>query len=669
MADLIERTRRLRDEIRKHEYQYYVLDNPLITDAEFDALMAELAALETAHPELVSFDSPTQRVAGEILDKFKTIAHRYPLLSLDNAFSYSDLVQFDQRVRTMVNQNDYVIELKIDGVSILVVYENGAFLYAATRGDGLVGEDVSANIRAIKSIPLKLKTALPRLEVRGEVYMPKREFARLNAAKEDQGERVFANPRNAAAGSLRQLNPQITASRSLAAFFYDVVYVEGADLQTQQDMLAFMQEQGLPVNPEFQLCRNIDQVYKLCQQFAEKRHQLPYDIDGMVVKLNSLAGREELGQTAKSPRWAIAYKFPPEEKQTRVVDIVVNVGRTGIIAPTALLEPVSLAGTTVSRASLHNFDLVAERDIRKGDLVLIHKAGDIIPEIIKPFPEKRSGQEVIVRPPEHCPACDSMVVRPAGEVAYRCENINCPARLKESLIFFASRDAMDIEGMGPAVIEQLVGSGLVKRVEDIYSLNQEQLQSLQRMGPKSAAKLLQAIDKSKQQPLFRLLTALGIRHVGPKIAKILTRHYGHMEQFYDVTADELVKIPEIGAKIAESVTAFFAEPRNRATVEKLKMAGLNLTAAKTAAGQLPLTGQSFVLTGSLPSLARSEATRMIEELGGRVSSSVSKKTDYVVVGDDPGSKYDKAVQLGLPLLDEAALIALLEERHDLYTKN
>lgn len=669
MADPKERIQYLRDEIRRHEYQYYVLDHPLITDAEFDALMAELLALENAHPELVSIDSPTQRVGGAILDKFKTIAHRFPLLSLDNAFSFPDLAQFDQRVQNMVHQADYITELKIDGVSVLVVYENGVFLHAATRGNGLTGEDVSANIRTIKSIPLTLKTALPRLEVRGEVYMPKSEFARLNVEKEEKGERTFANPRNAAAGSLRQLNPQITASRSLSAYFYDVVYVEGATLNTQQEMLALMLEQGLPVNPEFRLCRNIAEVFEHCEQFTERRHELPYEIDGMVVKLNSLAGREELGQTAKSPRWAVAYKFPPEEKETRVLDIVVNVGRTGIIAPTAVLEPVSLAGTTVSRASLHNFDLVAEKDIRCGDLVLVHKAGDIIPEIIRSFPEKRCGTEFIVRPPENCPACESKVVRPRGEVAYRCENINCPARLKESLIFFASREAMDIEGMGPAIIEQLVERGLVQKLEDIYQLDQEQLQGLERMGPKSAAKLLDAIDKSRQQPLFRLLTALGIRHVGPKNAKILSRHYGHMDQYYDVTVEQLVQIPEIGPRIAESITGFFAEPRNRATVEKLKAAGLNITAAKTALGPLPLTGKSFVLTGALPSLSRSEATQMIEELGGRVSSGVSKKTDYVVVGDDPGSKYDKALQLGITLLDEAALIALIEAERSLYTSN
>jgi DNA ligase (NAD+) len=433
-------------------------------------------------------------------------------------------------------------------------------------------------------------------------------------------------------------------------------------------MLDFMHEQGLPVNPEYRLCPDIQAVYAYCQELAEKRHDLPYEIDGMVVKLNSLAARGELGQTAKSPRWAVAYKFPPEEKETRVVDIVVNVGRTGVIAPTAILEPVLLAGTTVSRASMHNFDLVEEKDIRIGDTVLVHKAGDIIPEIIRSFPEKRSGAEVKVKPPDKCPACDSQVVRPAGEVAYRCANINCPARLKESLIFFASRDAMDIEGMGPAVIEQLVERGLVRRVEDIYSLSKEQLMGLERMGSKSAAKLLQAINESKKQPLSRLLTALGIRHLGPKTARILSRHYSSLDQYYHLSEAELQQIPEIGAKIAESVVSFFAEPRNRETVEKLKAAGLNTVEEKQFQGPLPLLGKSFVLTGLLATMTRSQATQLIEALGGRVSSSVSKKTDYVVVGEDPGSKYDKAVQLGITLLNENEFAALIEEHQQLFAK-
>jgi DNA ligase (NAD+) len=660
LNDPVSRIQTLRNEIRKHEYYYYVLDAPLISDSEFDALMAELISIESQYPALITPDSPTQRVGGQILDNFGTIAHRYPLLSLDNAFSFPELAQFDQRILRQVYSADYMTELKIDGVAVVVVYENGVFLQAATRGDGLVGEDVSANIRTIKTIPLKLNTPLPRLEVRGEVYMPKREFARLNADKEEKGERVFANPRNAAAGSLRQLNAHITASRSLAAYFYDVIYAEGIDLSTQQDMLAYMAAQGLPVNPDYRLCHDMKEVCAYCEKYQQQRHELPYEIDGIVVKLNNLAAREEMGQTAKSPRWAIAFKFPPEEKETRVLDMVVNVGRTGVIAPTAILEPVSLAGTTVSRASMHNFDLLEEKDIRIGDVVLVHKAGDIIPEIIRSFPEKRSGAEIVIKPPHNCPACDSQVVRTDGEVAYRCENINCPARLKESLIFFASRDAMDIEGMGPAVVEQLVERGLVRRVEDIYSLQSQQLLALERMGPKSVAKLREAIENSKKQPLSRLLTALGIRHIGSKSARILSRHYGHLENYYHLNEAELTQLPEIGPKIAASITRFFAEPRNRETIEKLKAAGLNVTEDKPAQGLLPLSGKTFVLTGSLPNLTRSEAARIIENLGGRVASSISKKTDYVVAGEEPGSKYDKALQLGIPLLNEKQFMELID---------
>lgn len=658
MNDPIARIQTLRNEIKKHEYHYYVLDAPLISDAEFDALMVELIGIETQNPHLITPDSPTRRVGGQILDKFKTFLHRYPLLSLDNAFSFNELAHFDQRIRSQIDNVDYMAELKIDGVAVVAVYENGVFARAATRGDGMTGEDVSANIRAIKEIPLQLNHALPRLEVRGEVYMPKKEFARLNAEKEEKGERVFANPRNAAAGSLRQLDPRITASRSLSAYFYDVVYAEGAALLTQEDILTCMQANGLPVNPDFRLCQDMQGIFSYCEQYRQQRHDLPYEIDGIVVKINDLSIREELGQTAKSPRWAIAYKFPPEAKQSQVLGIIISVGRTGVIAPTALLEPVLLAGTTVSRASMHNFDLLAEKDIRIGDTVLVHKAGDIIPEIIRSFPEKRKGTETIIKPPTNCPACDSQVVRLGDEVAYRCENINCPARLKESLVFFASRNAMDIEGMGPAVVDQLVERGLVRRVEDIYNLESAQLLELERMGPKSVQNLQKAIENSKKQPLFRLLTALGIRHVGSKSAKTLSRHYRNLEDYCHLSQSELTQLPDIGPRIAESMTRFFAEPRNRETIEKLKKTGLNITEEQAALGPLPLAGKNFVLTGALPNLTRHQATQIIEGLGGRVASSVSKKTDYVVAGKDPGGKYDKALELGITLLNEEGLLEL-----------
>ncbi len=655
----LERISELRELIRKHEYQYYVLDEPLISDAEYDALMRDLIKLENEHPELITPDSPTQRIGGKASDRFGAVVHRHPLLSLDNAFSPGDLQDFDRRVSRVVNQPSYMAEMKIDGVSIALAYENGLLITAATRGDGQVGEDVTANIRTVKNIPLKLQRSLPRLEVRGEIYMPKAEFLRLNQEKEERGEKIFANPRNAAAGSLRQLDPGITASRSLAAFIYDVTYIEGEEILTQQQMLEFLRDTGLPVNTEARYCSNIGQIIAYCDEYAEKRHELPYEIDGVVVKLNHIAPRAKLGQTAKSPRWAIAYKFPPEEKETRMLDVEINVGRTGIIAPTAIMEPVFLAGTTVSRASLHNFDLVKDKDIRKGDLVLVHKAGDIIPEIIKPIVEKRTGKEEVINPPQNCPACGSEAVRLDGEVAYRCENINCPARLKESLIFFASREAMDIDGMGPAVIEQLVEQGLVHEIDDLYALTVEQLRTLERMGAKSAANLAASIDASKEQPLHRLITALGIRHIGGKTARTLTQRYHSIDDFLNLQAKDLLQVPDIGPRMAESIVRFFAEPRNQDTIKRLKAAGVNTREENQNHLSQTLRGKTFVLTGALPNLTRDEASEMIMARGGKVSSSVSKKTSYVVVGEDPGSKYDKAVQLGIQILDEAALLDII----------
>lgn len=659
MASLQEQADRLRNQIRTYDYHYYVLDDPLISDSEYDRLIKQLVELEKDHPELVVADSPTQRVGGKPLEKFNSIVHRQPLLSLDNAFSFQELQDFDRRISRLVDSRDYVTELKIDGVSISLVYENGILITGATRGDGLVGEDVTANIKTIRSIPLRLRNPVDRLEVRGEVYMPKTEFVRLNQEKEERGERVFANPRNAAAGSLRQLNPEITAQRALAAFIYDILYIEGETVNSQYEALQYLREQGLPVNLEARLAEDIGQVFDYCQEFQEKRHDLPYEIDGAVIKLNSLAGRNELGSTARSPRWAVAYKFPAEEKETRVIAVEINVGRTGIIAPTAIMEPVLLAGTTVSRASLHNFDLVREKDIRIGDVVLLHKAGDIIPEIIKPITERRTGHESEITPPAQCPACGSLAVRPEGEVAIRCENISCPARLKESLIFYASRTAMDIDGLGPAIIEQLVERGLVKKLEDLYSLQAEDIKSLERMGQKSAANLLNAIENSKTRPLHRLITALGIRHVGAKTARLLTEHLTNIEDFYRAETGDLTTIPEIGTIMAESIVAFFREPRNRETIQALQQAGVNTLEPKTDLLNQSLAGKTFVLTGTLPTLSRNEAAELIEARGGKVTGSVSRKTDYVVVGDEPGSKYDKAVQLGINILDEEALRAML----------
>lgn len=661
LPDIKSQIESLREEIRKHEYQYYVLDDPLIADADYDALMRELISLEQQYPELISPDSPTQRVGGKALEVLQPVRHRIPLLSLDNAFTQADLHDFDRRVKKIYDQAGYMAELKIDGLTIALIYENGILTRAATRGDGTIGEDVTLNVRTIKSIPLKLKQPLPRLEVRGEVYLPKNEFVRLNQEREERGERIFANPRNAAAGSLRQQDPGVTAGRALAAFIYDITYIEGHSVETQQEALAFLLAQGFPVNREASWCEQIEEVYDYCQRFEEMRHTLPYEIDGAVIKLNAFAPRQSLGQTAKSPRWAIAYKFLAEEKETRLLEIEINVGRTGIIAPTAIMEPVILAGTTVGRASLHNFDLIKDKDIRIGDLVLLHKAGDIIPEIIKPVTEKRSGEEIIITPPQNCPACGSQAVRFEGEVALRCENINCPARLKESLIFFASRTAMDIEGMGPALVEQLVERGLVREIADIYSLDAQNLAAIERMGNKSAQNIINAIEASKQRPLHRLLTALGIRHIGAKTARILTREISSMDEFYEVSEQQLLNIPEIGPKMASSLLSFFAESRNRAGLERLKQAGLNMQEENIDGAPQPLAGKTFVLTGALKTMGRQEASEKIEALGGKISSSVSKKTSYLLLGDEPGSKYDKAMQLGIAIINEEEFLHILQQ--------
>ncbi len=659
-AALAERIEKLRDLLRNYEYHYYVLDQPLVSDNEFDTLMRELAGLEAMHPELISPDSPTQRVGGKARESFPTIRHRAVLLSLDNAFSLKDLQDFGQRIQRSEIESGYIAELKIDGLSIALVYENGVLVSAATRGDGINGEDVTANVRTIKSIPLKLKITLPRLEVRGEVYLPKREFVRINQEREERGDKIFANPRNAAAGSLRQLDPGITAKRSLAAFIYDIVFIEGDEISSQKAALELLTSCGLPVNRQYRACSGIDEVYSYCLECDENRHKLPYEIDGVVVKLDDIAARSLIGQTAKSPRWAIAYKFPAEEKETRLIQVELNVGRTGVISPTAVMEPVALAGTTVSRASLHNFDLLKEKDIRVGDLVLVHKAGDIIPEIIRSFPEKRDGSEQEILPPRHCPACGSNASQSSGEVALRCENINCPARLKESLSFFSSRDAMDMEGIGPALVEQLVDRQLVKNIGDLYAMDEELLSGLDRMGRKSAANILRSVENSKVKPLHRLITALGIRHVGSKTARLLCHQYRNINDFLHLDSAELTAIPEIGPIVAASITGFFSEEHNRDLIERLRQAGINMEEGAALQLSTALNGKTFVLTGTLESMSRIEAAEKLQSLGARVSGSVSQKTDYVVAGSDPGSKYDKAVQLGVTILSETELQDLLE---------
>jgi len=656
----------LRREIELHNYRYYVLDAPTITDAQYDRLMADLEQLEREYSFLITPDSPTQRVGGKPREGFGTVQHTVPLLSLANAFGDADLKEFDRRVRSALDNEpyEYVAELKIDGLAVSLTFQDGIFVRGATRGNGETGEDITANLKTIRSIPLRLHKSVDLLEVRGEVYMPKDSFVELNRQREERGESLFANPRNAAAGSLRQLDPAVTAGRNLSIFVYGIGAAElnGERLpESHSANLKWLDSLGLRINTYHQLCRDIDEVVSYCQIWRDKKADLPYQIDGIVVKVNLLAQQSTLGATMKSPRWAIAFKFPPEQAQTTVRDIIVSVGRTGAITPTALLDPVTVAGSTVSRATLHNLDIIQEKDIRIGDRVVIHKAGDVIPEVVEVLKEHRTGAEEIFHMPAVCPACGAEVVRPSGESAHRCTGAACPAQLLEGLIHFSSRGAMDIEGLGPAVITQLVEAGLVKDVSDLYSLTLDQLLKLDRFADKSAENLIRAIAASKANPLHRLIFALGIRHVGERAARILAEHFGDLKRLMEVHIEELTTIPEIGPKIAESVVNFMHEQQNLALIDRLMAHGLNVVAEVVpAAGPgSTLAGKTLVLTGTLPSLKREDAKELIEKAGGKVSSAVSKKTDYVVVGEEPGSKYEKAIKLGVQVIGEQELIALV----------
>lgn len=655
------------DELRRllhyHSHRYYVLDAPEIEDAEFDRLYQRLVKLEQDHPELITPDSPTQRVGGTPAEGFERVAHSVPMLSLSNAFSAEDLLAFDTRVRNGLPDDslEYVVELKIDGLAINLVYESGRLLRAATRGDGTEGEDVTSNVRTIRAVPLVLNGQVPPvMEVRGEAYMPRPAFDRLNDERLEAGEPLLANPRNAAAGSLRQLDSRVTASRTLDIFVYGMGAREELAVTTHEQTLQFLQELGFKVNPHYRVCKTISEVIAYCQSWAEKRVDLPYDIDGLVIKVNSLAGQRQLGSTAKDPRWAIAFKFPAEQATTIVEDIVVRVGRTGVLTPTAVLRPVRLAGSTVSRATLHNEDFIKEKGICIGDTVIIHKAGEIIPEVISVVESRRTGAEKSFVMPATCPECGSMVLRIPGESAHKCINSACPALLREGLIHFVSRDAMNIDGLGQAVVTSLVDSGLVADAADLYTLTAEQVLNLERMGPKSAQNLIEAIAASKQAGLARLLFGLGIRFVGAKAATTLARHFGDIELLAKASADELTALDEIGPRIAESVVEYFARPEAERLIAKLTAAGVKLTEEiRRTTGILPLTGKTFVLTGTLPTLTRNDAAELIESQGGKVTSSVSKKTDYVVAGEEAGSKLDKAQKLSITVLNEAELMALL----------
>ena len=659
------RLTQLRKEIGRHDYLYYNLDQSEISDQEYDALMQELLSIEQEYPALVTPDSPSQRVGGKPLAYFSQVAHPQPLLSLSNAFSSSELREWDGRLNRMLGteQLDYVTELKIDGLSVALTYKEGYFVTGATRGDGFTGEDITANLKTIKALPLKLKDKVSSLTVRGEAYMPQAAFQRLNAERETAGLSLFANPRNAAAGSLRQLDPKIAASRALLLFVYEILELDGSPQpETQVDTLKFLDSQGFPVNPEWKYCRGIEEVLPLCSEWQQKRGDLNYDIDGLVLKVNNRDLRRLLGNTSKSPRWSIAYKFPAEQGITRVKDIIVRVGRTGVLTPTAVLEPVRLAGSTVTRASLHNEDIINEKDVRIGDLVVAQKAGDVIPEVVSVVKEERTGQERAFALPAVCPECGSKIVRLEGETASRCTGgLICPAQIREGLIHFVSRDAMDIEGLGPKVIEQLLASNLIADAGDLYYLKREPLTALDRMGPQSADNLLSAIEASKGRSLSRLLSALGIRNVGSRAAQLLAEKFPTLDKLAAASVEEMTEIPEIGPKIAEGVSAFFSEEHNLQVLEKLKRAGVNMAEAAAVGSGGSLSGKRFVLTGRLSKMTRPEAKEKIIHLGGEVTESVSKKTDYVVAGEEPGSKFEKAEALGIKILSEEEFLYLLED--------
>lgn len=662
----IKRIEELRELLNKYNYEYYVLDRPSVPDAEYDRLMQELIALEEQYPDLKTKDSPSQRVGGEALDAFRKVEHRTPMLSLANAFNEGDLRDFDRRVRQEVGDDvAYVCELKIDGLAVSVRYEDGYFVQGATRGDGVTGEDITENLKTIRSLPLRLNEPVT-LEARGEAYMPKASFERLNEQRRERGEELFANPRNAAAGSLRQLDPKIAASRHLDLFVYGLANAEELGITSHSAALDYLQRLGFKVNPERRRCANIDEVMQFVKEWHEKRPHLPYEIDGIVIKVDSFTQQERLGATAKSPRWAIAYKFPAEEVVTKLIDIELNVGRTGVVTPTAILEPVRVAGTTVQRATLHNEDFIREKDIRIGDSVIIKKAGDIIPEVVNVVPDRRTGEEVPFVMPTHCPECGSELVRLEGEVALRCINPKCPAQIREGLIHFVSRQAMNIEGLGEKVISQLFREGLIHDVADIYRLTKEQLIALERMGEKSATNLLNAIEASKQNSLERLLFGLGIRHVGAKAAKVLAEHFETMDRLQAATKEELMEIHEVGEKMADSIVTYFAKPEVKELLNELRAYGVNMEykgpkTPKPGDVHSYFAGKTVVLTGKLESLSRNEAKEKIEQLGGKVTGSVSKNTDLVIAGADAGSKLAKAQQLNIEIWDEARFLQEIEQ--------
>jgi len=656
------RIEELRQQITYHEKKYYVDNDPQISDYEFDQLMAELKRLEEAFPEFITPDSPTQRIGEQPVEGFPTIEHRWPMLSIENCYDVDGLREFDERIKKLLPDEkiEYVAELKIDGVSMSIRYNGGKYQQAVTRGDGFRGDDVTAQVKTIRSLPLTISLT-EDVEVRGEVYLPYKSFKKINEEREKNGELPFANPRNATAGSIRLLDPREVARRRLDIFLY-YIFINGQEMPSQWENLQQLKKLGFKINPHSRLCQNIEEVISYHREWTEKRDSLDYDVDGVVVKVNSTRQRQILGATAKSPRWAIAFKFPARQATTRIKDIIIQVGRTGALTPVAILEPVQISGTTISRCTLHNEEELKRKDIRIGDYVLLERSGDVIPHIVSVMKERRNGQEKPFVWPKKCPICHSTLYKEEDEAISRCLNPSCPARIRESIIHFASRRAMNIEGLGEALVDQLLASGLVKKIPDLYRLRYEDLIQLERMGPKSARNLLDKIEESKSRELWRLLFALGIRHVGEKMAQTLARRYKDLDRLAAASEDDLMQIEGIGPEVAKGIVFFFAQPENRKLLKELKEAGLKFKETEKESSPRPLEGLTFVLTGTLSSMTRDEAKERIEQLGGNVSSSVTSKTDYLVVGEEPGSKLAKARELGVKIINEKEFLSLLGQR-------
>ena len=647
--------------INYHNEKYYNQDSPEIEDFEYDNLMKELIKLEEENPELKRNDSPSNRVGGKPLDKFEQVVHKIPMLSLSNAYSWEDLKDFDSRVREAVGSDvEYVVEFKIDGLSVGLNYNNGIFESGATRGNGIVGENITKNLMTIKNIPLNIDEK-GELTVRGEVYISKKDFEEINKIQEEQDQPLYANPRNLAAGSLRQLDSKLTAKRPLDIFIFNLEDINSKQFKTHSESLEYLKQLGFHVSPEFKVFKTMDEIIEYIKYWTEHREDLGFGIDGMVIKVNNLAQREQMGYTAKSPRWAIAYKFPAERKETKLLDIVVEVGRTGTITPTAVLEPIRLAGTTVSRATLHNEDYINEKDIKINDTVLVQKAGDIIPQVVEVIKEKRTGEEIEFKMPEECPVCGEPTVRLEGEAAVKCINISCPAQIRRGIIHFASREAMDIDGLGESIITLLLKQDLIKDISDLYYLKKEQISVLERMGDKSATNLINAINKSKENDLWRFINGLGIKLIGTKAAKILASEFKDLDKLMNATESELINLEEFGQTMADSVVEFFKEEKNISVIDKLKAAGVNTKLIESGNEDIPkiFEKMKIVLTGTLPTLKRNDAKEMIEQRGGKATSSVSKSTSFVLAGEEAGSKLTKANDLGIKVIDEDKFLQLI----------